>query len=241
VIHNRNHLSRSVALVAVFGLVLALGMASSVGPASAGSNPFLFDDFDDGDADGWTPDDPTGGIFGDSTFEVVDGRYEMSTPVFPPVDFVLGVGSRWDPSVHNRYKNGVYRATVRCNNADSNAGIVIRGNNAATKGYLFFVSNARDVVGIHDLSKGYAVNLAEEELEIEEGVSYVVEGTAHGKNLSVTVRRADGTGDVARVSARDTAWERGAIALVVYNTATSFGGSGGSLSASFDDVSIGKR
>ena len=209
---------------------LALGLLSQA-VSAAGPGPFVevIDDFNDGNADGWTELNLLEEVFGPSTYEVVDGRYQITTVELPALPMILAEAALWDASVDPRYSNGMMRVTVRFNNDRTNATLVLRAEDP-TASYAFFINNFENVIGIADASVGG--NLTFAELEIVEDVDYVIQATFMGGNLAISVWRADGKGELATVCLTDSRYSLGVLGVAVYNHPDT----GGVLSAQFDDI-----
>ncbi len=209
---------------------LALGLLSQA-VSAAGPGPFVevIDDFNDGNADGWTELNLLEEVFGPSTYEVVDGRYQITTVELPSLPLLLAEGALWDASADPRYSNGIVRVTVRFNNAATNATLVLRAEDPSAS-YAFFMNNFENIIGIADSSLGG--NLTFAELAIVEDVDYVIQATFMGANLAISVWRADGKGELATVCVTDSRYSLGVLAVAVFNQPNT----GGVLSAQFDDI-----
>ena len=99
--------------------IIGLTLTAATGLAAAG--PFLLDDFNDGDADGWDQVDFTGiGIFDASS-----GEYVMRTagPLAVTDPSAGTVESHWERSHLPGYSNGTIGGTVRANTYGTTAGL----------------------------------------------------------------------------------------------------------------------
>ena len=211
---------------------LALGLLSQA-VSAAGPGPFVevIDDFNDGNADGWTELNLLEEVFGPSTYEVVDGRYQITTVELPALPILLAEAALWDASVAPRYSNGMLRMTVRFNNDRTNVSLINRADpDDPVASYAFFMNNFEDVIGIADASLGG--NLTFAAFEIVEDVDYVIQATFMGANLAISVWRADGKGELATVCLTDSRYSLGGLVIAVYNEPDT----GGVLSAQFDDI-----
>ena len=219
--------------IARAGALLLLGCM----PCAAGAQVIFSDDFADGDDADWLRAD----FIGSTTYSVTGGRYQMATPPLPPLDTFAFAGSAviasaFDPS----FANGVFRASVRMDNEQTNAAMVARANLMGTAGYGFLLNNAnpaQSFIGIGALDNLIAVETFA--MPLVAGVEYIMEGTLFGTALSLKVWEA-GSAEPAEPQVRwnDSAYSMGLIGVAVLNQPVQAGGSGGVLSASFDDVSF---
>lgn len=206
-------------------------------PGVAAAQVIFQDDFSSGADDQWLRADFIGG----TTYSAATGRYQMTTVELPAMDSFAFAGSAviasaLDPS----FANGIFRTTVRMDNDATNVAMVARANVLATEGYGFLINNAdpsQSFIGIGVLTNMVAVELVE--VPIESGVDYIMEGALFGTELSLKVWEVGGVEPAEpQVRWSDSTYSMGIVGLGVLNQPASAGGSGGALSASFDDVSF---
>ncbi len=229
--------------LATAGLALAIAFVAS--PAAA--DPPVGEDFNLGDASNWEQVDPLAGIFGPTSFGVVDKRYRITTQPLPPVTALIGAAARFDPSTAtpSSYADGVVRAVIRMHNSSTNAGIVVRNSPdrsapSGSDGYFFFLANAQvpKSIGIADFAASGG-NLTATSYPLTANTDYLVEGRFIGDQLSLKVWPLGSPEPaVPQVTLTNAQYQAGAIGAVVYNLPSTLGGTGGALDASFDDLTF---
>ena len=137
----RTKVTRSLGLS--FLLVTALA-------AQASAQTILIDDFNDGNDDGWSHIDSTGGrSYGPGTFDASSGAYHLEGAGLIN-DGVPGGGflaSIWDQSSDPIYSDGFLRATIRAETEGSTAALVLRNSGSLQTGfnsYLFIGTTQSD-------------------------------------------------------------------------------------------------
>ncbi len=126
----------------VTALVLMLGLTSL-----AHGQVIPIDDFNDGNADGWTPIDTTiGEDFGPGTYDASSGEYLLQgggpVPTDVPTDGVLF--SQWDMSSDPQFLNGYVRFKTRVNEKNTSSFVVMRADVPTFSGHIFGVNTELD-------------------------------------------------------------------------------------------------
>jgi hypothetical protein len=110
----------------------------------AAAQPILIDDFNDGNADGWTTVVSTvGQPYGPGTFDASSGAYHLEGADLIPVGLAGGLISIWDQSSDPMYSNGFVRAKIRAETMGTIASVGFRASGSvagAFNVYLFYGS-----------------------------------------------------------------------------------------------------
>ena len=159
------------------------------------------DDFNDGNANGWT-------TYG-GTWSVTNGQW--SATVYPGAKAVAN---------GTAFSNLVYEADVSIG-ASGDAGVIFRASNPTVgadtyNGYYAGVSSAQKVV--LGRANGAWTQLATTAMSIASNTPYHLKVAAIGSSLSVYV------GDLTtpKISVTDTTWQTGGIGVRTYNAAAAF-------------------
>jgi hypothetical protein len=180
-----------------FGLALVACGALVAGSGNRGRG-HLIDNFNDGDADGWSQMDFTAGEpWGPATYDASDGEYLLEVPDPVPADDInVGTviatweGSRGEP----RFANGVMRARVRANDFGTTAGLVMRANDVDHTNYGFYGSTTFGTFYIErfdlfdpDAPGQTIIAMADlDEDPFEAGKDYHIEAKLVGDRMSLT-------------------------------------------------------
>jgi hypothetical protein len=118
-----------VASAILFGLTLSTHAAS-----------ILVDDFNDGNDDGWARvvDIPASRPWSPGIFDASGGAYHLASTGVVGSGFLAGrVVSAWDRSSEPLFANGIWRMTIRLDNAGTEAGVDLRFDPQTMSGYAF--------------------------------------------------------------------------------------------------------
>lgn len=116
----------------------ATGLVTILLGAATTNAQFLIDDFNDGNADGWTPIyTGEGEIWGPGIFDASSGRYNLRSTGRVQVGTVPPIASYWENSDNPIYANGYLRATIREEAGGTNLGLGMRIGEGGASGYLF--------------------------------------------------------------------------------------------------------
>jgi hypothetical protein len=153
------------------------------------------DDFNDGNADGWSRIDFTGA----ATFDASSGAYRLRNAApLPPDDPSVGtMASTWDGSAGNpAFGNGIVRGTVRANTQGTTAGFMLRANTdpADDHNYGFYGSSSFGTFYIErfDLNAGGQTIVAMADPAAHPfvaGEDYYIEARVVGDELSMKAWR----------------------------------------------------
>ncbi|MEJ2705455.1 MAG: hypothetical protein P8Z79_23690, partial [Sedimentisphaerales bacterium] len=125
------------------GLLLVVALATQ-----AFSQTILIDDFNDGDADGWTTRDASvGQSWGPGTIEVSpSGAFHLESAALVPGGLASPLSASWDQSSDPVFTDGFVRAKVRVHELGSGAGILLRASGCHDVGcenvYVFWGTTA---------------------------------------------------------------------------------------------------
>lgn len=158
------------------------------------------DNFDDGNSDGWSKNDLTGGR---GTFEVRSGSYFLETtePIAVLDPSVGTLDSDWEPSEDEpTFANGTMRGTVRANTDGTTVGFLVRENHETETDYGFYGSTSfgtfyieqYDLFGTPDAPQTIIAMADPDEFPFEVGVTYVLEASVINHKLTLKAWRADG-------------------------------------------------
>jgi RNA polymerase sigma factor (sigma-70 family) len=225
----------------------ALVLVSSAGVIRGGMNMFasvavaetiLIDDFDDGNATGWTEYDlwTTQGSFDAGT-----GQYQLQGMLRNS-----GTGSNmfafWDGSASSRYSNGLLRATVQANTNDTFLALGMRVSGTGPNllsGYLFgaSVGGPFEIYAFRRTGSGGVQVLAQSlpSIQLTSGEDWIFEAGAVGDQLSFKFwRDGEAVPSAPQLAVVDTAFSAGLLGVEANVT----GGLGrqGQLGATFDDI-----
>jgi protocatechuate 3,4-dioxygenase beta subunit len=121
------------------GLLLVAALATR-----AFSQTILIDDFDDGNADGWTTfDNSAGELWGPGTIEVSrTGAYHFESAGSVPGGQASPLGASWDQSSNPVFTDGFLRAKIKVHELGSAVGLALR--NSPGNGYVFWGTTANN-------------------------------------------------------------------------------------------------
>jgi hypothetical protein len=225
------------------GLFAAMAMVSAA-LAGPGLSVLFTDDFNDGDDAGWVPADLIGG----TTYDASSGSYTITTVPLPPLPFTVGAASFVAASLGDHaFCNSTFRTRVRFENAATNVTLIGRSTAESPPAhfYSFILNNANpsgnfiQIIRVDD-DFGAPVQLAFAPFEVTEGVDYYLVARMTGELLMLTVWRADDQEpSQPQLAAEDSTYKsQTAWGIAIFNQDSINGGSGGALSATFDDVII---
>ncbi|HEY3246543.1 MAG TPA: hypothetical protein VGM03_24625 [Phycisphaerae bacterium] len=219
--------------------LLASAACVAIG-ARAHAQGLLVDDFNDGNDTGWTHVEglePFG--FGPTIYSATTGRYVIaSSGTLPAYPLTLATGAVWEASASDpAYSNGTLRVNVRVDNASTNLFTVLRGSATNGNGYGFAANHVVNLIQIVRVTNFGFTTLASAPFMMMEGQDYILEGRAVGTDLSLRIWAVDGEEPTEpQLTAVDATYSSGALGLFIANQSFFSGGTGGPLSASFDDV-----
>jgi parallel beta-helix repeat protein len=175
---------------------------------SEGSQTLFSDNFDDGNADGWTAYS--------GSWSVVSAKYRQSSTT-------SGLGSR--TAAGPVLSDLVLRATVTVRNNSGDAGLIVRGSAFGSglnqlKGYYCAIDPDGDRVVIGRMDNGWT-ELVGTAMTVGTNVAYQLKIVADGPSIKFYVN------DALKVSTLDSSFTSGRTALRTYST-----------SADFDDVIV---
>jgi hypothetical protein len=107
---------------------------------TANGETIVIDDFNDGNEDGWThvTDIPASRPWGPGIFDASSGAYHLGTTGVVGSGFLVGgIRSAWDRSSDAMFADGIWRTTLRVDNAGTEAGFVVRFDPKSVSGYVF--------------------------------------------------------------------------------------------------------
>ena len=104
---------------------------------SLAQGQILIDDFNDSDADGWTPRlSGEGTSWGPGVFDATTGAYILSTTGEVEAFTFSAISATWDVSENPVYSNGTLRATIREIAGGTNLGVGLRVDDTGESGYF---------------------------------------------------------------------------------------------------------
>ncbi len=177
---------------------LALAVVLSGWTTLSSAETILIDDFNDGNDDGWTRVDSNmfGQPWGPGIFDVSSGAYHLGTTGRVPIGTPAGgfVLSLWDQSVDPFYSNGLVRAKVRADTANSLASIVFRMSGdleTGLNGYLFIATSANGAFLYNRIvdTETAVFRVMETDLKFGLGEDWWIEAGGVGPHLSMKVWR----------------------------------------------------
>ena len=160
---------------------------------AAGGSTILVDDFDDGDSAGWLENDFTGGR---GSFDASSGAYVLeTTEPIPVTDPSVGtLDADWLPSEGvPMFANGTLRGTIRANTFGTTIGFLFRESHETETDYGFYGSTSFgtfyierfDLLGNPEAPQTIIAMADPAEFPFEVGVTYVLEATVVGHNLTL--------------------------------------------------------
>jgi protocatechuate 3,4-dioxygenase beta subunit len=221
-----------------FGLFLVVALAPQ-----AYSQTILIDDFDDGNADGWSIIDTTiGEPWGPGTFDASSGAYHFEGGGLAQAGGDSGLAIVWDESSDPTFRDGFVRAKVRSETLGGTAGILLRYS--PDNLYAFFGTTANNGIpgnGAFLYNKGVNGRQAEwRQLpgNFRFGVNedWYIEAGAVGNQLSMKVWRVgEPEPESPQLTLTDSAHGTGQFGVYSNIHASPFPGPA-RVSATFDDI-----
>jgi len=209
--------------------------------SSLAAQQTLLDDFASGTDALWQRIDRLAGTgLGTTVYTVPSGRYRIaSSQAIPALPMLVATAAANLDSIANpgNYADGRVQVTMRLDNDATNALVAMRYDLAAQSGYGFAANNVENRIYISRLFGTNSVTLASTPFGLAANTDYVVAGECFGDRLALKVWLA-GSPEPAlpQLTVQNTAFAGGALGLAIYNQASNLGGTGGQLSAQFDDV-----
>lgn len=225
---------------------ISLAVACLV-PLSGPGKVLMTDDFNTGDTSAWTEVNALAPL-GGTTFDAMSGAYTFESNVaLPPLPFYVGDGVLLSESAANKnYRNCDIRFTVRVNNEDTNFHLAARAN-TDTPGAGYVAFNYQRHLGIfinvipETGAPGGSPPIADAPFVFDAGRDYSVLVTMHGERLTMKVWAADQPEPRRpQIAVSESRFQQQTgVAFIMYNQPTFHpGGSGGQLSATFDNIVI---
>lgn len=214
-------------LIAISSLLLAL-------TATDFAQAALIDDFNDGTDENWR------GLLvaGAFDYDASSGSYVISRPASRPTA-EAGAAS-WIPSEDDgKYADGTIQATVQLDTSVSCAMIGMRASISPDgtiehAGYAFAVNNLTERIYISRTLGSMPGDLVSAPFSLTEGQDYIIEGSAFGPELSMTIWPADeAKPEEPQLTFSDNAYQGSALWVSTYHCPD---GPQGDVSAQFDDI-----
>lgn len=210
------------------GFVPLLAAAALLLPASV-QGQFL-DDFNDGDALGWTtftvPEDLPG-----ATWDASNGDYRLSVMDSAPAGGVMG--SYLDMAHHRDFRNGTWKARVVRETENSTNHLWLRGDFGSKDAWAF--GWYPDVgLCVQRIENGVSVWRVNNDTFVQDvGVEYFLEAKANWNDLQLRMWAVgDDRPGLPQIAVGSGAYPQGAFGIVAQAY------SDGDLSVTFDDVSF---
>jgi len=143
-------LNNDPAIDGYFDATLNIRMSDVFQAPKRTPNRILIDNFNDGNADGWTTNDKSiGELWGPGTFDTNSGAFHFEGAGLVPVNrwgFPSVLAAVWDQSSDPIFTDGFVRATVRATEGGTSVGIGLRYKSnpgpGIDYGYLFYAATA---------------------------------------------------------------------------------------------------
>lgn len=195
------------------------------------SSAVLIDDFNDGDAVGWSQIDglDTGGP---ALFDASAGSYQLASTGLVSANENF-VATDWTDSLSNPFfTNGILTARVVAENSFTSVTLAMRSD-GSDSGYGFVANNDLDSLFIVRSVGLVLTFLASAPFSFTEGTEYFLQASAFGADLSFSVWEASAAApENPLIAATDSTFSSGGIGLTAYK----WGSGSGQVSARFDDV-----
>jgi len=201
----------------------------------------LLDDFASATDVLWQRTDRLAGTgLGTTLYTFPSGRYRIATSQpLPALPQAVATGSAWLDSTINpgSYARGRLQVKVRFDNDATNALVITRYDLVSLTGYGFALNNFENRIYISTLSGTAAPTLASTPFALVSNTDYLMAIESVDSRHALKVWLA-GSPEPAlpQLTAVNGTFTSGVVGLVVYNQASNLGGTGGQLSAQFDDV-----
>lgn len=198
----------------------------------------VVDDFNDGDDSGWSHvADPVNQPWGPGIFDASSGSYHLATTGTVGSGFMAGsVRSRWDRASDSEFADGVWRTTIRLENAGTEAGIDVRFDPESLSGYAFGIEAPSAGGGFGFIRADQGVpriirRIPVPGTPVQAGQEWLVEAGAVGDQITL---KAWQTGtpepESPQFTLRDTTYDSGGFFVAAS------GHQGWRTNATFDDI-----
>ena len=208
----------------------------------ASSQTILVDDFNDGNADGWTTFDSTvGQPYGPGTFDASSEAFHLEGGGLVPDRAPIGgdLFSIWDQSSNPIFSNGLFRTKIRAETDGTLAYLYLRSSDDVESGYLFAATT--HLGGRFGFNK-VVRNRIVQDLGLDSSLSFGVnewwniEAGAVGDQLSMKVWRVgDPEPESPQLKITDTSLSTGTFGVGSLIHLSPFPGPA-RVSATFDDI-----